>query len=92
MGIVTEITDRKKREEHTRYLAEHDFLTDLPNRVLLLDRLSPTLATARRKHSMLAILFLDLDNFKSINDAMGHQVGDLLLKDVALHAVGLLAC
>jgi diguanylate cyclase (GGDEF)-like protein/PAS domain S-box-containing protein len=83
MGILTDITDRKKSEERTRHLAEHDFLTDLPNRVLLLDRLSLSLMAARRKRSMLAILFLDLDDFKSINDTLGHHVGDLLLKEVA---------
>ncbi|MEC5159715.1 MULTISPECIES: sensor domain-containing protein [unclassified Janthinobacterium] len=83
MGIVSDITERKKSEAHTRHLAEHDFLTDLPNRVLLLDRLSLALAAARRKHSMLATLFLDLDHFKNINDTMGHRVGDLLLKEVA---------
>lgn len=83
MGILSDITDRKKSEEHTRHLAEHDFLTDLPNRVLLLDRLNLALMTARRRHSMLAVLFLDLDHFKNINDTMGHHVGDQLLKEVA---------
>ena len=83
MAILSDITARKKSEEHTRHLAEHDFLTDLPNRVLLLDRLSLALMAARRKDSMLAILFLDLDHFKSVNDSMGHQVGDMLLKEVA---------
>lgn len=83
MAIVSDITERKRSEEHTRHLAEHDFLTDLPNRVLLLDRLSLALSTASRKGSMLAILFLDLDRFKHINDTLGHQVGDQLLKEVA---------
>ncbi|MES2742351.1 MAG: EAL domain-containing protein [Pseudomonadota bacterium] len=83
MGILSDITDRKKAEALTRHLAEHDFLTDLPNRVLLLDRLSLALVAARRNLSMLAILFLDLDHFKTINDTMGHAVGDLLLQEVA---------
>ena len=87
MGILSDITDRKKSEEHTRHLAEHDFLTDLPNRVLLMDRLSLALTAARRNHSMLAILFLDLDRFKHINDTLGHHVGDLLLKEVAARLV-----
>ncbi len=83
MGILSDITERKKAEALTRHQAEHDFLTDLPNRVLLFDRLSLALVAARRHHSMLAILFLDLDHFKNINDTMGHQVGDLLLQEVA---------
>ena len=87
MAILSDISERKKNEEHTRHLAEHDFLTDLPNRVLLLDRLSLALAAARRKLSMLAILYLDLDHFKHINDSMGHHVGDLLLKEVARRLV-----
>ena len=87
MGILSDITERKKSEAHTRHLAEHDFLTDLPNRVLLLDRLSLALTAAHRHHSMLAILFLDLDRFKLINDTLGHHVGDLLLKEVAARLV-----
>ena len=87
LAILSDISERKKSEEHTRHLAEHDFLTDLPNRVLLLDRLSLALAAARRKLSMLAILYLDLDHFKHINDSMGHHVGDLLLKEVARRLV-----
>jgi diguanylate cyclase (GGDEF)-like protein/PAS domain S-box-containing protein len=83
MVIVTDITERKKTEEHTRHLAEHDFLTDLPNRVLLLDRLRLALAAARRVHGMVAVLFLDLDRFKTVNDTLGHATGDRLLKEVA---------
>ncbi len=83
MGIVTDITERKKSEQHTRHLAEHDFLTDLPNRVLLLDRLRLALAAARRNQALLAVLFLDLDRFKTVNDTLGHAVGDRLLKEVA---------
>ena len=87
MGMLSDITDRKRSEDHTRHLAEHDFLTDLPNRVLLLDRLSLALAAARRNHTMLAILFIDLDRFKEVNDTLGHQVGDELLKEIAARLV-----
>ncbi|WP_229417211.1 EAL domain-containing protein [Massilia sp. Root418] len=87
MGMLSDITDRKRSEDHTRHLAEHDFLTDLPNRVLLLDRLSLGLAAARRNHTMLAILFIDLDRFKEVNDTLGHQVGDELLKEIAARLV-----
>ena len=87
LAILLDISERKKNEEQTRHLAEHDFLTDLPNRVLLRDRLSLALAAARRKLHMLAVLYLDLDHFKHINDSMGHHVGDLLLKEVARRLV-----
>ncbi|NRR31264.1 EAL domain-containing protein [Oxalobacteraceae bacterium] len=87
MAILSDISERKRSEENTRHLAEHDFLTDLPNRVLLLDRLSLALTAARRKQTMLAVMFLDLDRFKNINDTLGHHIGDLLLKEVALRLV-----
>jgi diguanylate cyclase (GGDEF)-like protein/PAS domain S-box-containing protein len=84
MAILSDISDRKLVEEHTRHLAEHDFLTDLPNRVLLLDRLHQALAAARRQQTKVALMFLDLDRFKAINDTHGHQAGDLVLREVAL--------
>ena len=88
MAIMSDITDRKRREEHTRHLAEHDCLTDLPNRVLFLDRLHQALASARRKHTSVAVMFLDLDRFKGINDGFGHHVGDAVLKEVAKRLTG----
>src|SRR6266481_1126147 len=65
------------------HLAQHDVLTDLPNRLLLSDRLTQAISIARRNHSQLAVLFLDLDGFKHINDSLGHSVGDKLLQSVA---------
>ena len=81
-GIVFDITERKRSEDTIRYQALHDSLTDLPNRMLLKDRLAHALARARRYRTMLAVLFLDLDNFKVINATLGHAAGDHLLKGV----------
>lgn len=80
---IVDITERKEEASRTRYMAEHDFLTGLPSRDLLLDRLRQAIAAARRNASQLAVLFIDLDRFKYINDSMGHSVGDKLLREVA---------
>src|SRR5580692_5658639 len=78
-----DITDRKVAEERIQFLAYYDALTGLPNRTLLQDRLAKALAGASRRNDKVALLFLDLDGFKIINDTLGHSVGDLLLKQIA---------
>jgi len=82
-GIFWDITARKSAEEQIEYLAHHDPLTDLPNRVLLRDRFLQAQGQAARSDTRVAILFLDLDHFKLVNDTLGHPIGDRLLQAVA---------
>ena len=82
-GTVEDITERKAAEERAQFLAYYDALTGLPNRTLLRDRILMALPSARRHREKVALLFLDLDNFKTINDLLGHSIGDLLLQEVA---------
>jgi len=83
VGTHFDITERKKAEEKINELAFFDQLTGLPNRTLLLDRLKQVMATNARSGSMGALLFIDLDNFKTLNDTLGHDKGDLLLQQIA---------
>jgi diguanylate cyclase (GGDEF)-like protein len=82
-GFVTDITERKIIDEQMRHMAQHDPLTNLPNRALFMDRLEHALEQAKRNGEQLALMFVDLDNFKIINDRHGHQVGDTLLQRIA---------
>jgi diguanylate cyclase (GGDEF)-like protein/PAS domain S-box-containing protein len=83
VGISIDIQERKEREELFSYRAMHDVLTDLPNRKLFDDRLRSSIEFAKRHRSHLAVIMLDLDYFKQVNDTLGHQVGDALLVEVA---------
>ena len=87
IGIAIDITDRKAKEERIRFLAQHDVLTELPNRALCQLRLTEALAAARACNEQVAVLFIDLDRFKLVNDTMGHHIGDGLLRTVARRLV-----
>lgn len=83
LGVSRDISERRQMEAQVRQMAFHDSLTSLPNRRLLYDRLSQALAASRRSGLFGSLLFIDLDNFKPLNDTFGHEVGDLLLIEVA---------
>jgi|GEM_PF-572404 len=88
--MLNDITERRQHEDTIHHLAYHDALTGLPNRVLLNDRLGQALASANRTGTKGALMILDLDRFKDINDSLGHSMGDLLLKAVSERLSGLL--
>lgn len=91
VAVLSDITDQKRAEQELRYLANYDTLTSLPNRTLLSERLSRAIVRARRQGKRIAVLFLDLDRFKDINDSLGHAAGDRILRATAArlqHVVG----
>ncbi|MBE0439615.1 MAG: EAL domain-containing protein [Gammaproteobacteria bacterium] len=83
IAIMSDISDAKEAQQHIEFLAQHDVLTKLPNRALLNDRIGQAIVTAERQHKPLALLFLDLDRFKFVNDSLGHAMGDKLLIELA---------
>jgi diguanylate cyclase (GGDEF)-like protein/PAS domain S-box-containing protein len=90
LSVVRDIRRRRESQARIDFLAHHDLLTGLPNRALLLDRLDFILASARRRGVKAALLFIDLDNFKTVNDSLGHAAGDALLKVIGARIPGVL--
>ena len=83
IGVINDVTDLIRYQEQLEYQANYDSLTRLPNRNLLRDRLQHALIIAQRHHKGVAVVFIDLDGFKNVNDSLGHSVGDRLLSVVA---------
>lgn len=89
-ALRRELADRQRKDERIRHLAFHDHLTGLPNQTLLIEQLNDTIALARRDSESFALLFIDLDRFKAINDSYGHDVGNVLLKEISRRLRGCL--
>ncbi len=89
VSVFSDVTERFRHSERLRHLALHDPLTDLPNRMLLLERLGQLIAQTEREDRIAAVIFLDLDRFKAVNDTLGHAIGDRLLKAVAADLLAL---
>jgi diguanylate cyclase (GGDEF)-like protein/PAS domain S-box-containing protein len=87
VGVLTDISERKASQARIEHMAQHDPLTDLPNRALLADRMQQAIAYAQRSERRVAVLFVDLDHFKNINDSLGHSVGDRVLIEVSRRIV-----
>ena len=87
-SVIHDLTEVKKSEEELKHRAYHDALTKLPNRHLFMDRLEQAVNRAKRRHAKFAVLFIDLDNFKNVNDSLGHNVGDMLLKEISQRLIG----
>jgi diguanylate cyclase (GGDEF)-like protein/PAS domain S-box-containing protein len=90
IGVSQDITERKRQEDEARYLAYHDSLTGLPNRRLLDDRLRQAVFLAQRRDARVALMVVDLDRFKEVNDALGHRAGDAVLREAAHRIAGCL--
>ncbi|WP_311223076.1 MULTISPECIES: EAL domain-containing protein [unclassified Acidovorax] len=88
IAVLRDITARKQAQERLEFMSQHDSLTQLPNRRHLMAQLSQTLIATQRRHARTAVLFLDLDHFKTVNDSLGHQAGDLLLCEMARRLLG----
>ena len=90
MGTIQDITERKRLEEKVTHQAFHDSLTGLPNRALFIDRVEHARARQARDASALGVLFVDLDDFKTVNDTRGHPIGDALLQEIGQKIAGIL--